>query len=201
MQQAGIASLPYISTHGTGTPLGDPIESSALRKAMQGGTHSSTHCEDEAGPVFTMAAVKTLVGHTEGTAGLAGLLLAMSHLEQQTAAPLRYRSINPYVAASLDGWGSPYRLPIQAGPAAVGTHSNNRSGSMASQAATGTSSFAMSGVNAHAVVMHPDSIGHPQRRRSVMPPTWKRAWNFSAPVVPMTHPLLQLAVPQVGNAC
>ena len=32
-REAGAASLGLVSTHGTGTPLGDPIESGALRKA------------------------------------------------------------------------------------------------------------------------------------------------------------------------
>ena len=33
MREAGASSLQLVSTHGTGTPLGDPIESGALRKA------------------------------------------------------------------------------------------------------------------------------------------------------------------------
>ncbi|KAL0028699.1 hypothetical protein WJX79_000447 [Trebouxia sp. C0005] len=34
MQRAGVSFLPYVSSHGTGTPLGDPIETGALRKAI-----------------------------------------------------------------------------------------------------------------------------------------------------------------------
>ena len=202
MQQAQIAQVPYVSTHGTGTPLGDPIESSAIRKAMQSPMHSPAGPPDgrhapsgfqTASPI-TLAAVKSLVGHTEGTAGLAGLLLAMSHLQQQTAAPLQYRDINPYVAASLAGWTQSHRLPIQAGPGAVGMDGSHSGSSGEGQHAAGTSSFAMSGVNAHAIVTR---LEHHRQPRQAVQLTWRRVWNVSAAVVPMTHPLLTVAEPQV----
>ena len=41
--------------------------------------------------VFSVGAVKTLTGHLEGTAGLAGLLYGLTHLQQVAALPLRYR--------------------------------------------------------------------------------------------------------------
>ena len=67
-----------------GTPLGDPIESGALRKAVAGTSFA-------AGTSFTAGATKTLTGHLEGTAGLAGLLLGHVALSQQFAHGLRYR--------------------------------------------------------------------------------------------------------------
>ena len=204
MQQAGITHLPFVSTHGTGTPLGDPIETGAIRKAVQHPTHpvvvgyngAKGYTASDASAPFTIAAIKTLLGHTEGTAGLAGLLLAMSHLQQQTAAPLRYRSINPYVAASMGGWPVPHRLPIQAGPADAGTHSG-LSVTADGMHGAGTSSFAMSGVNAHAIVMHAASSEMPGQQQTPARTHWRRIWNFSAAVVSLTHPLLQTAMPQV----
>jgi acyl transferase domain-containing protein len=86
MREAGTSFLGYVASHGTGTPLGDPIETGALRKAVARGTETS----DE---VFTVGAVKTLTGHLEGTAGLAGLLLSAVQLNQQFAHPLRYRLV------------------------------------------------------------------------------------------------------------
>ena len=56
MQRAGIDFLPYVSSHGTGTPLGDPIETGALRKAVAAPT---AHTVDQ---VFTVGAVKSLTG-------------------------------------------------------------------------------------------------------------------------------------------
>ena len=55
----------------------------------------------------------------QGTAGLAGLLQAVVHLQQRAALPLRYRSMNPYVESTLsDARGMPpTRLPLATGPA------------------------------------------------------------------------------------
>lgn len=54
-----------MALHGTGTPLGDPIEVSALGQALSGRGASKRG-------VVTLAAVKSCYGHTEGTAGLTG---------------------------------------------------------------------------------------------------------------------------------
>ncbi len=79
---AGLAAdaLAYVALHGTGTPLGDPIEVGALGQAaavVKGST--------EAAPRLTMASVKSCYGHTEGAAGITGMLLAVSALQQQVS--------------------------------------------------------------------------------------------------------------------
>ena len=81
MQRADISFLPYVSSHGTGTPLGDPIETGALRKAVAQPLGGSPTPQ-----VFTVGAVKSLTGHLEGTAGLAGLMLCMLKLASLTPA-------------------------------------------------------------------------------------------------------------------
>jgi Beta-ketoacyl synthase, C-terminal domain len=58
--------LSQVALHGTGTPLGDPIEVSALGQALQGRGAPQRH-------VVTLAAVKSCYGHTEGAAGLTGV--------------------------------------------------------------------------------------------------------------------------------
>ena len=107
MREAGAASMGLVSTHGTGTPLGDPIESGALRKAAappQVGPSASGGGgrDNDAFPLspypLTLTAVKVLTGHLEGCAGLAGLLQAAACLEHRAAPPLRLRAMNPYVA-------------------------------------------------------------------------------------------------------
>ena len=172
MREAGAATLEYVASHGTGTPLGDPIETGALRKAVAPATSVPT------GASFTAGAIKTLTGHLEGTAGLAGLLLAQTALSQQVVQGLRYRSINPYVANSFAGWAVPHRLPIQTAPS--------------SAANAGTSSFGMSGVNAHAVITAVAELGGTVA--CVLPAaTWQRSLRCFVDVLVPLHPLLWAA--------
>ena len=74
--------------HGTGTPLGDPIEVGALGQALGTAGRAASNGRRRgsgAAPERTLAVLssKACFGHTEGGAGLAGLLLAL----QVTAAP------------------------------------------------------------------------------------------------------------------
>ena len=111
MSNAGQNRLGYIAAHGTGTPLGDPIETGALQKSS---IMLSTAGSNSIRTRFTVGGIKALVGHLEGTAGLAGVTLAVMNLQQSLAPALRYRSINPFVAASLTvGGATAARLPIQ----------------------------------------------------------------------------------------
>jgi acyl transferase domain-containing protein len=111
MAEAGSARMDFVASHGTGTPLGDPIETGALRKSAAGGAANlggggnDSNSGGDSAFVFTVGAVKATTGHLEGTAGLAGLAQALAALQQRAALPLRYRGLNPYVASSLEGWG------------------------------------------------------------------------------------------------
>lgn len=65
-------SVALVAIHGTGTPLGDPIEAGALGQALGAGGSRKQ-------PARPLAALsnKACYGHTEGSAGLTGLLLAL----------------------------------------------------------------------------------------------------------------------------
>ena len=56
------ADLGFMAVHGTGTPLGDPIEVGALGNAF---AHSPGN--------VALGSVKASYGHTEGAAGLTGM--------------------------------------------------------------------------------------------------------------------------------
>ena len=75
----GIApsDVDYVEAHGTGTPKGDAVELTALGNVLGEG-------RDTGRPVL-VGSVKSNIGHSEATAGLAGLL--------KTALALRYRTI------------------------------------------------------------------------------------------------------------
>eukprot|EP00775_Hariotina_reticulata_P007135 gene7135-7350_t len=186
MQQAGISYLSYVATHGTGTPLGDPIESGALARSVVSKPGAASGSPAAAGLpddfVFSMGAVKTLVGHLEGTAGLAGLAQALVVLQQQAVMPLRWRNINPYVANSLENWGTASRIPIQAGGNIIpGLHA-------------GTSSFGMSGVNAHAIISTvSSSLNASLTGQGTVKPSIHFSWqqkDMRIGVLPVGHPLL-----------
>ena len=60
--------LQFLAVHGTGTPLGDPIEVSALGAAWG----SRQRVPRRQMPVGVMGSVKSVYGHTEGAAGMTG---------------------------------------------------------------------------------------------------------------------------------
>jgi acyl transferase domain-containing protein/NADPH:quinone reductase-like Zn-dependent oxidoreductase/thioesterase domain-containing protein/acyl carrier protein len=96
LQQAGLSpgDIGYIEAHGTGTPLGDPIEMQALCEIFR-----------EAGDGFRpcyVSSVKANVGHMETVSGAAGLIkvvLMMQH--EQIARQANFESLNPHI--NLDG--------------------------------------------------------------------------------------------------
>lgn len=179
MQRADISFLPFVSSHGTGTPLGDPIETGALRKAVAPSLGKPSPQQ-----VLTVGAIKSLTGHLEGTAGLAGLMLCTLQLQQRSDPPMRYRNLNPYVGESLSGWGVGHRLPIQASPSVEPNQA---------VPCAGTSSFSMSGVNAHAIISAPK----PSEAMRSVTSTWRRDHLFSTAVIIPGHPFLTRAAPQV----
>ena len=64
-------NVAFIAIHGTGTPLGDPIEVNALSQRLAALTTAA------APSPLAMLSNKACYGHTEGTAGITGLLLAV----------------------------------------------------------------------------------------------------------------------------
>jgi acyl transferase domain-containing protein len=157
-----------VAVHGTGTPLGDPIEVGALGQALGGGGGGGRGA-------VTLASVKSCYGHTEGTAGVTGMLFAMAAAGQALAPPvLSLRSVNPYVATALGAMGSRAApgafVPRQPAPAAAAQ----------AQPVAGTSSFGMSGVNAHLLLTTaPPPEGHPPPARA-QPWALHRFWPVPA---------------------
>lgn len=149
----GTASVRFVSVHGTGTALGDPIEIGALAQALPGGnTTGGSHAP------LTLASNKSCYGHTEGAAGLTGLVLAASLVCQQaTTAIMHLRSMNTYVEAALGDWGARgHKLIHLARQFATGA------ACVPQQTVAGTSSFGMSGVNAHMLVQTPTAADSTQ---------------------------------------
>ncbi|KAF5020446.1 hypothetical protein F66182_7525 [Fusarium sp. NRRL 66182] len=91
-QSAGLdkTRTRFFEAHGTGTPVGDPIEASAIS-----GAFSKHRSEEEP---MVVGAVKTNIGHLEGSAGIAGLIKAVLVLEKGVIPPnMGYESPNPKI--------------------------------------------------------------------------------------------------------
>ena len=62
-----------MATHGTGTPLGDPIETGAIGSAL-GKLGAGGRCQ------LALSSVKATYGHTEGAAGKSPIMVVCSCL-------------------------------------------------------------------------------------------------------------------------
>lgn len=74
--------IQYIETHGTGTPLGDPIEIEGLTKAFNQYTNRKQFC--------AIGSVKSNIGHLYECSGLASLVKVVLSLNNQTMFPSVY---------------------------------------------------------------------------------------------------------------
>ncbi|KAF8846563.1 hypothetical protein BDZ45DRAFT_755927 [Acephala macrosclerotiorum] len=81
----------YFEAHGTGTPAGDPIEASAISQAFFGPD------SDQNDRLF-VGSIKTVVGHTEGAAGIAGVLKVVLAMQNGIVPPNQHLyNLNPSV--------------------------------------------------------------------------------------------------------
>ncbi|MFD8163016.1 type I polyketide synthase [Streptomyces malaysiensis] len=127
-RRAGVApdEVQYIELHGTGTPVGDPVEAAALGAAL--GTARTD------GTPLPVGSAKTNVGHLEGAAGIVGLLktaLAIRH--RRLPASLHFTTPNPRIPLTelglrvqdrLTDWPHPNR-PLLAGVSSFGMGGTN----------------------------------------------------------------------------
>ncbi|RDW68927.1 Polyketide synthase [Aspergillus mulundensis] len=73
----------FFEAHGTGTPAGDPIEAEAIARAFFGDGYA---LKRDGEPLY-VGSIKTILGHTEGTAGVAALMKASLALQHATVPP------------------------------------------------------------------------------------------------------------------
>jgi amino acid adenylation domain-containing protein len=124
-------TVGYIEGHGTATPLGDPIEVSALTRVFRASTPNRGFC--------AIGSTKSNIGHLDAAAGIAGLIKTVLALKNKEIPPsLHFHRPNPlidfpnspfYVNRELTEWkanGTPRRA--------------------------GVSSFGIGGTNAHVVL-------------------------------------------------
>ncbi|HEX4966671.1 MAG TPA: amino acid adenylation domain-containing protein [Thermoanaerobaculia bacterium] len=137
-------TVTYIEAHGTGTPLGDPIELAALEEVFRERARKQHRC--------AIGSVKTNVGHLDAAAGIAGLVKTALAMHHRLLPPsLNFDTPNP----RIDFAASPFY--VNRALAAWET------GDMPRRA--GVSSFGIGGTNAHVVLEEaPPRAGSSQRR-------------------------------------
>ncbi|KAK1760184.1 hypothetical protein QBC47DRAFT_291072 [Echria macrotheca] len=92
----------YFEAHGTGTAAGDPNEARAIDDAFFGKS-AVTSAAPPKPPKMIVGSVKTLIGHTEGAAGLAGVLKVIQAMEHDAVpANLHLEKLNPEVEQYCD---------------------------------------------------------------------------------------------------
>lgn len=125
--------IGYIEAHGTATPLGDPIELTALNKAFARISVSKQS--------IGIGSVKSNIGHTDAAAGVASFIKSCLSVYSRTIPPsINFSKPNPhfdftnspfYVLDKLKKWESNNPLII------------------------GVSSFGIGGTNAHVIIEEP----------------------------------------------
>ncbi|MGN9796432.1 amino acid adenylation domain-containing protein, partial [Streptomyces sp. OZ13] len=123
------ADIGLIEAHGTATALGDPIEVQALQQVF---------AADDRDEPCALGSVKTNIGHTDVTAGLAGLIKAALCLHHAELVPsLNFERPNPEMG--LD-------------PALFHVNTELRPWQQDTPRRAGVSSFGIGGTNAHVVL-------------------------------------------------
>ena len=180
---ADVDAPSLVEAHGSGTALGDPVETRALAAALcdARSAASSPHTRSSAHGHSSMAlsGCKASVGHTEVAAGHCGLMRSLHQLSGQTTqANAQLRVANPLIDTrggdgGVGGVSSGYllALPTQAKPIR--------------HRACGVSSFGFSGTIAHALVALPADIrgGSSTTGGGVAPPIGLRRCRLPWPLL------------------
>ncbi|KAL8721904.1 MAG: hypothetical protein Q9225_001500 [Loekoesia sp. 1 TL-2023] len=129
----------YFECHGTGTAVGDPIETGAVANIF--GDHG-----------IHITSVKPNVGHTGGASGLVSLIKAVLSLQNRTIPPnIKFNAPNPRI---------PFKerkltVPIEPTPFPADKHER-----------VSVNSFGLGGSNAHAIVESAASFNVPKPNRA-----------------------------------
>ncbi|HEY3366493.1 MAG TPA: SDR family NAD(P)-dependent oxidoreductase [Symbiobacteriaceae bacterium] len=97
---AGIdpTTVSYIEAHGTGTELGDPLETEGLKTAFRDLYEKHGKAWPPREPHCGVGSIKTNIGHLEPAAGIAGVTkLVMALQNGKLPATLHLREMNPYI--------------------------------------------------------------------------------------------------------
>ncbi|MBV9224426.1 MAG: polyketide synthase dehydratase domain-containing protein, partial [Acidobacteriaceae bacterium] len=140
-------TLTYLEAHGTGTKIGDPLEINAIKRAFATFTNKEQFCH--------LGTIKANFGHTEATAGLAGVIKVLLQMRHQAIAGMpNLLPLNPMIETDH----SPLIIRPELRPWNPLQEATRRAG---------VSSFGMGGTYAHVVLeefRHPESFCTPTQK-------------------------------------
>src|SRR5882672_4280051 len=145
--RAGIvpADIDYYEAHGTGTAVGDPLETRAIGEAL-----GQRRAADDPLPI---GSVKGNIGHLEAAAGMAGLVKVLHVLRERVVPPnIHLRTPNPVIdlaALNLAPVTETFALPADR------------------RLVVGVSAFGFGGTNAHAVLTSYEHEAPPVPERTI----------------------------------
>ncbi|WP_436763210.1 SDR family NAD(P)-dependent oxidoreductase [Streptosporangium sp. V21-05] len=145
--------VQYVELHGSGTPVGDPVEARALGAAFAGGpgvpgTPGAAGAAGVRGAPLRVGSVKTNIGHLEGASGIAGLVktaLCVAHGE--LVPSLHFETPNPDIPLEE----LRLRVQTETGPWPVADRPR----------VAGVSSFGMGGTNCHVILAEAPASARP----------------------------------------
>jgi thioester reductase-like protein len=144
LEDAGVEpkDVDYVEMHGTGTPVGDPLEVAAV---------AEVYAKQRSSPL-TIGSVKTNIGHTESCSGIAGIIkVVLSMQNEMIPAHKNFETLNP--AINLDS--IPAQIPLKAEEWKKNPEGKPR--------IAGVSSFGITGTDAHVIVQEaPDYFSYEQ---------------------------------------
>ncbi|KAL9598452.1 MAG: hypothetical protein Q9219_004488 [cf. Caloplaca sp. 3 TL-2023] len=163
--KAGLSNFndtEYIECHGTGTPVGDPIEVEAVSRVFKR--------KDATQAPLLIGSVKTNMGHSEATSGLTSIIKAVLCLENaRIPATIGVKTINPQI--KVDEWGVKIVTQAMEWPGFKDVTGRARR--------IGVNSFGYGGANSHVIlestedyssVMHTDSTDLSHARSTFLIP-------------------------------
>ncbi|THC94049.1 hypothetical protein EYZ11_006458 [Aspergillus tanneri] len=175
----------YFEAHGTGTKAGDPREAGAIFEAF---CRDIDEAVDRGHPLY-VGSIKTIVGHTEGTAGVAGLLKASLALQNKTIPPnMLFANLNP----DIKPFYGRIQIPTEAKPWPILPAGVPRRASV--------NSFGFGGANAHAILesYEPEEYQPGRtRREAVIPLTFSAMSQRSLNAMLRTYSSFLAANPSI----
>ncbi|KGA39757.1 hypothetical protein KU75_20905 [Pectobacterium odoriferum] len=151
-------TIGYIETHGTATALGDPVEIAALSQVF----------DDVRAQRVAIGSVKSIIGHLDSAAGMAGLIKAALMLKHKKLCANHYfHTPNP-------------KLKLASSPFYLNTQSQDWQSETVRRA--GVSAFGIGGTNAHVILEEYVAREHHEpvdAGITLLPLSAKSAWSLA----------------------